>query len=68
VKSVEAVRQFVEDSVETIPCFCHEALECVAVIRIATAFSQNESLELAKERLRKFTEVLHPELRAILPD
>lgn len=39
-----------------------------AVIRIATVFSQNESLELAKERLRKFTEVLHPELRAILPD
>ncbi len=39
-----------------------------AVIRIATAFSQNESLESTKERLRKFTEVLYPELRAVLPD
>jgi EpsI family protein len=39
-----------------------------AVIRIATAFPENESLESAKERLREFTEVLYPELRAVLPD
>jgi EpsI family protein len=39
-----------------------------AVIRIATAFSKNESLELAKERLAKFIEVFYPELRAVLPD